>query len=40
MHVVAPEIGVLEIFFRAIAEQPFDILADEGRGVVVLPLKE
>jgi hypothetical protein len=34
MDVVAPEIGMLEIFFRAIAEQPLDVLADEARRVV------
>src|SRR5581483_3061151 len=30
-----PEVGVLEIFLRAVTEQPLDILADESRGVIV-----
>lgn len=40
VDVVAPEIGVLQIFLRAVAEQPLDVLADEGRRVVVLRLEE
>ncbi len=39
VHIAAPEIGVLEILLRAIAEQALDVLADEGRGVVVLRLE-
>jgi hypothetical protein len=34
MHARAPEVGVLQIFIGTIAEQPLDILADEGRRVV------
>jgi len=39
VNVVAPEIGVLKIFLRAIAEQPLDILADEGWRIVAARLE-
>ena len=39
VDVVAPEVGVLQIFLRAIAEQPLDVLADEGRRVVAARLE-
>src|SRR5690349_7919423 len=39
MDAGAPELGIFQIFLRAITEQPLDVLADEGRGVVVLGLE-
>jgi hypothetical protein len=39
MYVVAPKIGVFQIFLGAVAEQPLDVLADEGRSVIVLGLE-
>jgi len=39
MDVVAPEIGVLQIFLRAIAEQALDVLADEGRRIIAARLE-
>ncbi len=35
----APEVGVLEIFVGAIAEQPLDVLADEGRRIIAARLE-
>jgi hypothetical protein len=34
MHPLAPEIRVVEIFGSRVAEQPRDVLADEGRGKI------
>jgi hypothetical protein len=34
MDARTPEVGVLQIFVGAIAEQAFDVLADEGRRVI------
>ena len=39
MDMRAPEIGMLQVFLRAVAEQPLDVLADESGRVVVLRLK-
>ena len=39
VNVAPPEIGVLQIFLGAVAEQALDILADEGGGVIVLGLE-
>ena len=39
MHAGAPELGILEIFVGAIAEQPLDILADESRRIVAARLE-
>ena len=39
MHPGAPELGILEIFVGAIAEQALDILADECRGIVAARLE-
>ena len=39
MDARAPEVGVLEIFVGAVAEQALDILADEGRGIVAACLE-
>ena len=39
MHALAPEIRIVEIFARGIAEQPRDVLADEGRREIALGLE-
>src|SRR6476620_4074983 len=39
MDARAPEVGVLEIFVRAVAEQALDVLADEGRRIVAACLE-
>ena len=39
MHTLAPEIGVVEIFARRIAEQPRDVVADKGRSEIALGLE-
>ncbi|MFO7477299.1 MAG: hypothetical protein R6X03_02935 [Methyloceanibacter sp.] len=36
VHALTPEIGVVEIFTGRVAEQPRDILADEGRREIAL----
>ena len=39
VHALAPEVRILEVFVRAIADQTLDILADEGRRVVAARLE-
>ena len=39
MDARAPEVGVLEIFVGAVAEQALDVLADEGRRIVAACLE-
>ena len=39
MHPLAPEIRIFEIFGSRVAEQPRDVLADEGRREIALGLE-
>jgi hypothetical protein len=39
MHALAPELGIVEIFAGGIAEQPCDVVADEGRRELALGLE-
>lgn len=39
MHAGAPELRILQIFVRAVAEEALDVLADEGRRVIAARLE-